>query len=203
MKRALWALPAVIMGFQLTVAAQPPVVPRGTEIVVRTNDYINSRHADGRIYTGTIDRDVLDRDGRVAIPRGSQVEMIARDYGNSELSLDLESINANGRRYVVDAQPEEINGGRKEGVGGNSRTGKYVGGGALLGTIIGAVAGGGKGAAIGAVSGAAAGAGAQMATRGREVRVPSESILTFRLDRGIRVGRDDDGYSRDGYHYHR
>jgi hypothetical protein len=201
MKTLLWTLPAVFVAFQLSAAAQD-IVPRGTEIQVRTNDYINSNHADGRVYTGTVVNDVLDRDGRVVIPRGSQAELEARNYDNGQLSLDLESINANGRRYVVDARPQDFYGGRKEGVGENSRTGKYVGGGALLGTIVGAIAGGGKGAAIGAVGGAAAGAGAQMATRGREVRVPAETLLTFRLDHGMRVGGRDDGYDRDGYHYH-
>src|SRR6266404_6245546 len=51
---------------------------------------------------------------------------------------------------------------RRDGVGGNKRTGQFVGTGAVLGAIIGAIAGGGKGAAIGAVAGAGAGAGAQI-----------------------------------------
>ena len=58
---------------------------------------------------------------------------------------------------------------------------------AIIGSIIGAIAGGGKGAAIGAAAGAAGGATAQMATRGREIRIPSESVLTFRLERGLRL----------------
>jgi hypothetical protein len=202
MTKALWAAPAVFVAVAFTAAAQPDVVPAGTQIQVRTNEYINSDHADGRIYTGTVVNDVFDRDGRVVIPRGSQVELVARRYGGNELSLDLDSITAEGRRFVVDASPEQFYGGDKQGVGENRRTGKFVGGGALLGTIVGAIAGGGKGAAIGAVSGAAAGAGAQMATRGREIRIPAETLLTFRLDHGIRVGGPDDGYTRDGYHYH-
>ena len=62
-----------------------------------------------------------------------------------------------------------------------------VGGGAVLGTIIGAIAGGGKGAAIGAVVGGAAGAGGEILTKGKEVRVPSESVLNFRLDQDLRL----------------
>ena len=57
-----------------------------------------------------------------------------------------------------------------------------TGGGALLGTLIGAVAGGGKGAAIGAAVGGAAGATTQVMTRGHEVKVPAESVLTFKLE---------------------
>ena len=72
-----------------------------------------------------------------------------------------------------------------EGIGANRRTGKFVGGAALLGTIIGAVAGGAKGAAIGAVTGGAAGAGTQVLTRGASVHIPSETVLTFRLDHPV------------------
>jgi hypothetical protein len=64
-----------------------------------------------------------------------------------------------------------------------------VGGGAVLGTLIGAVAGGAKGAVVGAVAGAAAGAGAQVLTRGKEVNVPAESVLTFRLGNPINLYR--------------
>jgi len=203
MRKILWTIPAIILGLQFTDVALADTVPQGTEMVVRTDYAVNSRNADGRIYTGSIDRDVLDRDGRVVIPRGSQVEMIARRMGTAELSLDLESITANGRRYAVDASPEEFSRGRRESVGGNERTAKYVGGGAVIGSIIGAIAGGGKGAAIGAAAGAASGAGAQMATRGPEVHIPSESVITFRLDRPIHiVNGPDPGYYRDGNHYH-
>ena len=49
--------------------------------------------------------------------------------------------------------------------------------------MVGTIAGGGKGAAIGAFAGAAGGAGAQTLTRGKSVRVPAESLVTFRLKR--------------------
>ena len=42
-----------------------------------------------------------------------------------------------------------------------------------------------------------------MLTRGREVRVPAETLLTFRLDQPLRyVESPDNGYMRNGYHYH-
>ena len=75
-------------------------------------------------------------------------------------------------------------------------------GGAILGTILGAVAGGGKGAAIGAVAGAGAGAAAGLSTRGKELNVPVESLVTFRLEQPIRIDAPDGGYDRDGHHYH-
>ena len=93
--------------------------------------------------------------------------------------LDLESVQVNGRRYVVETQ--DIQKG-ETGIGNNKRTAEYVGGGAVLGTLLGAIAGGGKGAAIGAIAGAAAGGGAQVLTKGHEIRVPAETVLNFRLD---------------------
>lgn len=204
MKKLLWAVPAVLLSIQVSAVAQVEMVPAGTEVTVRTNEGVDSRDPDGRIFTGTLERDILDRDGRIAIPRGSQVELIARRVGPNEMALDLESINTNGRRYTVAATEQDFSGGReRQGVGENRRTAKYVGGGAVIGSIIGAIAGGGKGAAIGAAAGAASGAGAQVATRGREIHVPPESLWTFRLERPIQVLEGPDpGYMRNGYHYH-
>lgn len=76
---------------------------------------------------------------------------------------------------------------RRPGPGANRRTAKWVGGGAALGTLIGAIAGGGKGAAIGAAVGAAGGATTQVLTKGSEVKVPAETMLTFQLDQPLRL----------------
>ena len=95
-----------------------------------------------------------------------------------------------------------MSGGRRDSIGVNKRTGTYVGGGALLGAIIGGIAGGGKGAAIGAGAGAAAGAGTQVLTRGKNVKVPAESLLTFRLEQPLEMGVADYGTTRNGRHYH-
>src|SRR6185369_892734 len=103
-------------------------------------------------------------------------------------------------RYALRADAERID--SRSAVGSNRRTGKYAGGGAVIGSIIGAIAGGGKGAAIGAVAGGGAGAVGQTVTRGRDVNVPAESLLTFRLDKSLRVGGPDRGRDRDGVHYH-
>ena len=78
------------------------------------------------------------------------------------MSVDLESVTVNGRRYMVSAEAYDKS--RGSGLGKNKRTGEYVGGGAALGAIIGAIAGGGKGAAIGAAAGGGAGAGTQVLT---------------------------------------
>lgn len=175
---------------QLPIAAQPRRVTRieaGTQVVVRTNEYIQSDRREERIFTGTVQKGVRGGNGRVGIPRGSQVELIVRTARDNDLILDLEAVYVGGQRYSLDADAERIESGRREGIGGNRRTAEHVGGGALLGTIIGAIAGGRKGAAIGAAAGAAAGAGTQMATRGRRIQVPAESVITFQIDRPLVV----------------
>jgi HAE1 family hydrophobic/amphiphilic exporter-1 len=60
-----------------------------------------------------------------------------------------------------------------------------VGGGAALGTVIGAAAGGSRGAVLGGLAGAAAGALAQILTAGKEVKIPAETVLQFKLDEPI------------------
>jgi outer membrane lipoprotein SlyB len=98
--------------------------------------------------------------------------------------LDLQSIRVNGRRYIVNT--EDVKKG-ETGIGANRRTAEYVGGGAALGTLLGAIAGGGKGAAIGAIAGAAAGGGVQVLTKGKEIRVPAETVLNFRLEEPLHL----------------
>ena len=205
MRHAIRAIPAILLGLQVpAVAAEVDKLPQGTEITVRTEESIKLHRWDsGRIYQAEVARNVYATDGDLAFPRGAPAELIVRQVGPDEMVVDLESVTANGRRFVMDATSQGYAGGEREGVGANRRTGKFVGGGAIIGSIIGAIAGGGKGAAIGAAAGAASGAGAQVLTRGREIRVPSESLLTFRLERPLRyVERLDEGYDRDGHHYH-
>jgi hypothetical protein len=180
------------VSLMLFAAAIPVIaasIPPGAEISVRTMDTIRADEAnENHFFPATIQHDVLDRDGRVAIPRGANAELVVRRAPDNDLILDLRAVTIDGRRYAIDTEDVvERSGGEKAGIGKNERTGKFLGGGAVIGGIIGAIAGGGKGAAIGAASGAAAGAGAQMATRGRSVRVPAESVLTFRLERPVRI----------------
>jgi hypothetical protein len=171
----------------------PAVIPAGRILAVRNNLTIDSHSAvAGQFYPGVIARVVTDAAGHVIIPRGSEASLVVRSVrtqgkveGDSELALDLDSVTIEGRRYRV--QTADIVEKGKEGVGANSRTAKFVGGGTVLGTILGAVAGGGRGAAIGAVSGAAAGTATQTVTRGKGVRVPAETVLTFRLEAPIQI----------------
>ncbi len=203
MKHTFFTVPALVCGLAVTGLAAD-LIPSGTQFEVRTNDRIRISNADGRVYTGVVVNDVRDSNGNVVITRGSNAELLARRLDNREMQIDLDSITVGGRRYSVDASTDvNVNGGdRKDGLGANGRTGKYVGGGAVLGTLLGAIAGGGRGAAIGAASGAAAGAGTQVLTRGRRVDLPSESLLNFRLERPLILSERDNGRDRRGRHYH-
>jgi len=168
-------------------------LPAGTEISVRTDETIDSRTAaEGQGFSAGVPKDVLDASGAVVIPRGSRAQLTivsasrgGRIQGASDLVLDLKSVSVGGRRYAVDAADVRQRG--KSGLGANKRTATYTGGGAALGAIIGAIAGGGKGAAIGAGAGAGAGALTQVLTKGKAIRVPAESVLTFRLDKPLRI----------------
>jgi len=179
-------------------------IESGTTIDIRTTEQIAADSSNGRIFTGVVDRDVLDRDGRLAIPEGSTAELTVRRAPDSQLSLDLESVTVNGQRYAVRTTADAAVGtsGTSGGIGANRETAEYIGGGALIGSVIGAIAGGGKGAAIGAAVGAAAGAGAQVITHGKDVEVPAETLLTFKLDRGMELGVPDTGWDTEGSHYH-
>jgi hypothetical protein len=100
------------------------VVP-GTTFVVRTNERIDVERRDTRVYTGRLDQDVVGTNGRIAIPRGSPVEMMVRASRDGDLILDLDSVVANGRRYAVDSSPDRIEAPES-----------------LVGSIVGAVTGG-------------------------------------------------------------
>lgn len=180
----------------VTQNAAPGEIPSGTELAIRTNESINTKVGDssGRTYDAEITREVQDSSGRVLIPKGSPATLMVLSSneggttGTDSLELALRSVTVNGQTYNVSTGSVEQRG--KEGLGGNQRTATMVGGGAVLGTLIGAVTGGAKGAVIGAVAGAGAGAAAQVLTRGKEVNVPAESVLTFRLSNSINLYRN-------------
>ena len=164
--------------------------PAGTELVVRTVELIDSRTAGAdQIFSAIVEQDVTTGSGRVIIPERSSAQLIVRQVssggatGSPEMALDIRSITVDGRRYRVSTTDLVME--NDKGIGKNTRTAESIGGGALLGTIIGAIAGGGKGAGIGAVIGAGGGAGAQVLTRGRDVQVPAETVLRFRLDQPV------------------
>ncbi|HEV3201830.1 MAG TPA: hypothetical protein VGZ73_28225 [Bryobacteraceae bacterium] len=175
------------------ITTRTHVLPVGTAIAVRNEETIDSaKAAEGQTFAAEVTKDVRDSDGEVVIPRGSNAQIVIRSaakggrfHGASDLVLDLGSVSIDGRLYQL-STTDVVERGR-DGVGANKRTAEFAGGGAAIGAIIGAIAGHGKGAAIGAGSGAGAGALTEILTKGGSVRVPVESVLTFKLDRPIRV----------------
>ncbi len=142
-------------------------IDRGTVIPVRTNNTIDSDRADGQVYFGRVADDVRGEDGRLAIPRGSHVELMVRVEPDNDLILDLESVTVNGERYAMRAEPNRTESRRDD---------------SLVGAIVGAIQGG--------------------EDRGREVRIPRDAIVTFRIERPLYMGVADRGVDRDGRHYH-
>ena len=178
---------------QAEIHTKTYVVPSGTKVAVRTEDTIDSaKAAEGQTYAAEVADDVLDADGNVVIPHGSNAQIVIRSAskggkirGASDLVLDLQSVSVEGQEYMVSTVDLQEQG--RHGVGANKRTAEMTGGGAALGAIIGAIAGGGKGAAIGAGAGAGGGALTQVLTKGGSIKVPSETVLTFQLDKPVRI----------------
>ena len=172
------------------VGARRLEAPAGTQLVVRTVERIDSRIGGAdQTFSAIVEQEVASGSGHVIIPERSSAQLIIRQIssggatGSPEMMLDIQSISVDGRRYLVSTTDATLDSGT--GIGNNKRTAETVGAGAALGTVIGAIAGGGKGAAIGVLVGAASGAGVQVLTRGRDVQVPAETVLTFRLDRAV------------------
>ncbi len=165
------------------------VIPSGSQIVVRTDTGIDTAtDTVGKLYSATIEQDVVDSTGTVGIPAGTsaKIKVIDLNQGTSnntpDLALELDSVSLNGAAYRVDASSVMESSG-SAGYGMNKRTAEYAGGGAGLGALLGAVAGGGRGAGIGALAGGGMGALTQYLTRGKRVHVPAEATLTFQLQR--------------------
>ncbi len=73
----------------------------GTIIPVRNDESIDVERKDNRVYRGTVDQDVRGENGRLAIPRGSEAEMIVRVAPDNDLVIDIESVTVDGRRFAI------------------------------------------------------------------------------------------------------
>lgn len=162
---------------------RPLVIPADTEISVVLDQPIGSKTSStGQTFTATVESPI-EVEGRVAIPKGARATGIVKDAksagrfkGGAVLELALISVTVNDKDYEMQTSDPTFNS-----KGKGKRTAAMVGGGAGGGAAIGALAGGGKGAAIGALIGAAAGAGGAGFTGNREITLPAESSLSFKL----------------------
>jgi len=170
-------------------AGSQVVIPAGQSMLVRMIDGVDSKTNNvGDIFHASLETD-LNVNGTLVARKGTDVygrlanaKGAGRLAGSSELQLELTRMVINGQDYPVVSSDYTM-----KGKGRGTNTAEKVGGGAALGAIIGAIAGGGRGAAIGAGAGSAAGAGVNVITRGQQVKIPSETLLEFRLQQPVTV----------------
>jgi hypothetical protein len=168
---------------------QPVVVPAGTTLTVRLGQSVGSKiSSPGQSFSATL-ASAVTVDGNTVIPggasaRGTVVDAkpLGKFKGGALLELRLTSITVNGTERSIETSAIS----RTE-KGKGKRTAVLAGGGTALGAIIGGLAGGGKGAAIGAVAGGGAGAGGAAFTGNKEIVLPAESALSFRLKSPLEV----------------
>lgn len=178
-----------------TAPPDPPPAPKvltiqsGTAMAVRLIDAIDSETANvGQTFRATLDAP-LSSEWEIAIPAGYNVEghvvevkSAGKFAGQSELVLQLDRIVAGDKTYSV--QTDQY---RRQGKNRTTNTVEKVGAGAAIGAIIGGIAGGGKGAGIGAAAGGGLGGGVQAATKGQQIKLPSETVLNFTLQSPLTV----------------
>jgi hypothetical protein len=168
---------------------QKVTVPAGTTLAVRLVDAIDSeRNQTGETFRATLNSP-LSVDGDIAIPSGYDVEghmvevkSAGKFAGQSSLVLQLDRISVGGKSYSI--QTDQY---KRQGSSRGKNTAQKVGAGAAIGAIIGGIAGGGKGAAIGAAAGGGLGGGVQAATKGQQIKLPSETVLNFTLQSPLTV----------------
>jgi glucose/arabinose dehydrogenase len=167
----------------------PIVVPAGKVLTVTLDQTINSKIANnGDSFVASLAEPVTV-DANVVLPIGTKVrgtivtaQSAGKFKGNALLQLTLDSVSVNGTRCSIQTSEFE-----EAGKGRGKRTATGAGGGAVFGAIIGAVAGGGKGAAIGALAGGGAGTAAAGFTGKKDIVLPAETRLHFRLVQPVSI----------------
>ncbi len=181
------------------VAPPPPpppqkvTIPQGTALVVRLVEPIDSeKNQVSDIFHATLNNPITIN-GETVVPSGSDVqgylvdvESAGRFAGQSRVILQLDSINSGGQTYNI--QTDQY---KNQGSSRGKNTAEKVGAGAGIGALIGAL-GGGKGAAIGAAGGGLGG-GVQAATKGQQIKLPSETVLYFTLQAPVTVVATNQG----------
>ena len=196
--------PAAPAGQQQAAAPRtppPPVVvelPAGTDIRVRLDTDLGSKISQpGDTFTATVADDVM-KGGDVIIAKGARADGTVVDAkplgkfkGGAALVVKLDHVRSRWGSYPVETSSIS----RAE-QGKGKRSTALIGGGAGLGALIGGLAGGGKGAAIGALAGGGAGTAGSAFTGNKQIVLPAETVLTFKLDHPVHItekrGRDED-----------
>ena len=181
--------PSPTLKTRAAAEATPITIPAGTVITVRTAQQLGSKISqDGEGFSATVARPV-EVGGAVVIPDGASAtgtvvaaHPLGRFKGGAMLQLRLTSVTIGGENVPIStasfARSEK---------GKGKRTATMIGGGAGLGALIGGLAGGGKGAAIGALAGAGAGTAGTAFTGNKEIVIPAEYALSFKLTKAVDV----------------
>lgn len=165
------------------------VVPADTAIQVVLDQSVSSKTAtSGQTFSATVESPI-EVGGKIAVPKGARASGIIKDAkaaghfkGGAVLAMELTSLNIDGKDYEVQTSAPSYTS-----KGKGKRTAALVGGGAGGGALIGGLAGGGKGALIGGLIGAAAGTGGAGLTGNRDITLPAETALTFKLLQPLEV----------------
>lgn len=174
---------------QIVLKSSARELPKGSEVVVRLIDSIDSEKArQGDTFRASL-AEPLQIGAEVIAPTGADVVVrLAEEResgkltGRTELTVELVSVTIGGKPVPIrTSSVTQASGSRGE------RTAKVAAGTAAVGAIIGAIAGGGRGAAIGAGAGAAAGAGSQVFMKGQRVFIPSETVLVFLTEAPVKI----------------
>jgi hypothetical protein len=177
-------VPAPLAGAAPIVRPADVNIAAGTNLTIRINQRISVKtsHAGDR-FDGEVVEPVVGDNDRVVIPRGSPVTGVVvashrRGHfkGSSILELRLTYLTLNGTRYALDTRDLTQT---KKGKG--KRSAAFIGGGAGLGMLVGGVASGGVGLLVGGLVGAGGGTALGGLTGNRDIEIPAESIVRFKL----------------------
>ncbi len=166
---------------------KPVVIPAGTVITVRLSSPLGSKSSQtGDPFEATVAEPVVVG-GRAVIASGASaagtvVEAKAKGKikGEARLKLALNKVTIKGKTYAIQTTMAE-----QTAKGKGKRTAVATGGGAAGGALIGGIAGGGKGAGIGALVGAGAGFIGGTFTGNKQIELPAETVLAFKLKESI------------------
>jgi hypothetical protein len=173
-------------------APPPPAavdLPAGIHLRVRLDEDLGSKISQpGETFHATVADDVV-LNGQTVIRSGARAEgtvvdakPLGRFKGGAELVVRLDRVHTQWGAYPVASSSVE----RAE-KGKGKRTAGFAGGGGAFGAIVGGLAGGGKGALIGGLAGAGAGTAGGAFTGNKQIMLPAETLLTFRLERSVHI----------------
>ena len=177
-------------GPTVSAVPQPPPapvnvsIPAGTTLTIRIDQRISVKASRaGDTFTGEFVDPVLAGDNSVLVPKGALVGGVVdvshrRGHfrGRSLLELRLTSLTMNGTQYPLTTRDLARS---KRGKGRRS-TG-LIAGGSGLGMLVGGMATGGVGLGGGGLVGGGAGTAVAGLTGNRDIEIPAESIVIFKL----------------------